>query len=139
MVPLQRPQKLLNQVEACVDQALLGLVRSSPGLSLLQDIRTVVRSDLTSLSGKVALVSGGGAGHEPAHGGEGGGERGRREGGAGHEPAHGGEGGGERGGEGEEQDMNLPMEVRGEERGGGAGHEPAHGGEGGGERGRSRT
>lgn len=52
-----------------MDEALCGLVRASGGLSLLRGHRVVVRSDLQSLRGKVALLSGGGSGHEPSHGG----------------------------------------------------------------------
>ncbi|KAG2462708.1 SGPL1 lyase, partial [Polypterus senegalus] len=62
-------KKLLNSVEGCVDDALLGLVTSHPGLSLLQGHHVVLRSDLHALKGKVALLSGGGSGHEPAHAG----------------------------------------------------------------------
>uniref|UniRef100_A0A8C1WNB3 Triokinase/FMN cyclase n=1 Tax=Cyprinus carpio TaxID=7962 RepID=A0A8C1WNB3_CYPCA len=61
--------KLLNSVEKCVDEALEGLVRSNVGLALLQGHRVVLRSDLESIKGKVALLSGGGSGHEPAHAG----------------------------------------------------------------------
>uniref|UniRef100_A0AAY3ZUA0 Triokinase/FMN cyclase n=1 Tax=Denticeps clupeoides TaxID=299321 RepID=A0AAY3ZUA0_9TELE len=46
-----------------------GLVRSSDGLVLLNGHRVVLRSDLSNLKGKVALLSGGGSGHEPAHAG----------------------------------------------------------------------
>uniref|UniRef100_A0A8D0CP93 Triokinase/FMN cyclase n=1 Tax=Sander lucioperca TaxID=283035 RepID=A0A8D0CP93_SANLU len=53
----------------CVDEALCGLVRASGGLSLLRGHRVVLRADLDNLKGKVALLSGGGSGHEPAHGG----------------------------------------------------------------------
>uniref|UniRef100_A0A8C1MAA4 Triokinase/FMN cyclase n=1 Tax=Cyprinus carpio TaxID=7962 RepID=A0A8C1MAA4_CYPCA len=62
-------RKLLNSVEKCVDEALEGLVRSNVGLALLQGHRVVLRSDLESIKGKVALLSGGGSGHEPAHAG----------------------------------------------------------------------
>uniref|UniRef100_A0A8C6LSY6 Triokinase/FMN cyclase n=1 Tax=Nothobranchius furzeri TaxID=105023 RepID=A0A8C6LSY6_NOTFU len=62
-------RKLINSVESCVDEALCGLVRASGGLSLLRGHRVVLRSDLDNLKGKVALLSGGGSGHEPAHGG----------------------------------------------------------------------
>nr|XP_061810852.1 triokinase/FMN cyclase-like [Nerophis lumbriciformis] len=62
-------KKLINSAEDCVDEALCGLVRASGGLSLLRGHRVVLRSDLDQLKGKVALVSGGGSGHEPAHGG----------------------------------------------------------------------
>lgn len=68
--PHPQPQrKLINSVDSCVDEALCGLVRSSGGLSLLQGHRVVLRSDLHKLKGKVGVVSGGGSGHEPAHGG----------------------------------------------------------------------
>lgn len=60
---------MINSVDSCVDEALCGLVRASGGLSLLKGHRVVLRSDLENLRGKVALLSGGGSGHEPAHGG----------------------------------------------------------------------
>ncbi|MEQ2202775.1 hypothetical protein XENOCAPTIV_015199 [Xenoophorus captivus] len=62
-------KKLINSVDRCVDEALCGLVRASGGLCLLKGHRVVLRSDLDSLKGKVALLSGGGSGHEPTHGG----------------------------------------------------------------------
>uniref|UniRef100_A0A3Q4BHG5 Triokinase/FMN cyclase n=1 Tax=Mola mola TaxID=94237 RepID=A0A3Q4BHG5_MOLML len=62
-------EKLINSSDSCVDEALCGLVRASGGLSLLKGHRVVLRSDLDNLRGKVALLSGGGSGHEPAHGG----------------------------------------------------------------------
>lgn len=52
-----------------MDEVLHGLVRANGGLSLLKGYRVVLRSDLDNLRGKVALLSGGGSGHEPAHGG----------------------------------------------------------------------
>ncbi|XP_033839423.1 triokinase/FMN cyclase [Periophthalmus magnuspinnatus] len=66
---MEPQKKLLNSPDSCVDQALLGLVRSNPGLCLLRGHRVVVRSDVHGLRGKVGLLSGGGSGHEPAHGG----------------------------------------------------------------------
>ncbi|XP_057709798.1 triokinase/FMN cyclase [Corythoichthys intestinalis] len=66
---MEPQKKLINSAEDCVDEALCGLVRASGGLSLLRGHRVVLRSDLDQLKGKVALVSGGGSGHEPAHGG----------------------------------------------------------------------
>lgn len=66
----QPQKKLINSAESCVDDALLGLVRASAGLSLLKGHRVVLRSDLENLKGKVALLSGGGSGHEPAHAGK---------------------------------------------------------------------
>ncbi|XP_047448228.1 triokinase/FMN cyclase [Mugil cephalus] len=62
-------KKLINSVDGCVDEALCGLARAAGGLSVLKGHRVVLRSDLDSLRGKVALLSGGGSGHEPAHGG----------------------------------------------------------------------
>lgn len=54
----------------CADDALAGLVACNPSLQLLQGHRVALRSDLDSLKGRVALLSGGGSGHEPAHAGE---------------------------------------------------------------------
>nr|XP_048314576.1 triokinase/FMN cyclase [Myodes glareolus]XP_048314577.1 triokinase/FMN cyclase [Myodes glareolus] len=62
-------KKLVNSVELCADDALAGLVACNPSLQLLQGHRVALRSDLDSLKGRVALLSGGGSGHEPAHAG----------------------------------------------------------------------
>ncbi|MCH1866631.1 dihydroxyacetone kinase family protein [Nocardioides sp. CFH 31398] len=61
-------KKLLNDVADVVPEMLEGLVAGAPGLVLLDGQTVVLRRDHAEL-GKVALVSGGGAGHEPAHGG----------------------------------------------------------------------
>ncbi|KAF7706318.1 triokinase/FMN cyclase [Silurus meridionalis] len=66
---MEVPKKLLNSVEQCVDEALEGIVSCNGGLVLLKGHRVVIRSDLYNLKGKVALISGGGSGHEPAHAG----------------------------------------------------------------------
>lgn len=66
---MEPQKKLINAAPCCVDEALQGVVRSCPGLSLLRGYRVVVRSDVHSLRGKVGLLSGGGSGHEPAHAG----------------------------------------------------------------------
>ncbi|XP_077605059.1 triokinase/FMN cyclase isoform X3 [Crocuta crocuta] len=60
-------KKLVNTVAGCADEALAGLVACNPHLQLLQGHRVALRSDLDSLKGRVALLSGGGSGHEPAH------------------------------------------------------------------------
>uniref|UniRef100_A0A671DN23 Triokinase/FMN cyclase n=1 Tax=Rhinolophus ferrumequinum TaxID=59479 RepID=A0A671DN23_RHIFE len=62
-------KKLVNSVTSCADDALAGLVACNPNLQLLQGHRVALRSDLDSLKGRVALLSGGGSGHEPAHAG----------------------------------------------------------------------
>uniref|UniRef100_A0A2K5XBJ5 Triokinase/FMN cyclase n=1 Tax=Mandrillus leucophaeus TaxID=9568 RepID=A0A2K5XBJ5_MANLE len=66
----QTSKKLVNSVAGCADDALAGLVACNPNLQLLQGHRVALRSDLDSLKGRVALLSGGGSGHEPAHAGE---------------------------------------------------------------------
>ncbi|XP_005408222.1 PREDICTED: bifunctional ATP-dependent dihydroxyacetone kinase/FAD-AMP lyase (cyclizing) isoform X2 [Chinchilla lanigera] len=67
--PTMTSKKLVNSVVGCAEDALAGLVASNPGLQLLQGHRVALRSDLDSLKGRVALLSGGGSGHEPAHAG----------------------------------------------------------------------
>lgn len=64
-------KKLINDVAAVVPQMLTGLAGLNPGLSLLQGGNIVIRSDAQEPAAlaQVALISGGGAGHEPAHGG----------------------------------------------------------------------
>lgn len=64
-------KKLINNANDVVPEMLEGIVRMSPGLSLLRDQTVVLDSASASLrqSGQVALISGGGAGHEPAHAG----------------------------------------------------------------------
>ncbi|NXH87036.1 TKFC cyclase, partial [Edolisoma coerulescens] len=63
------PKKLVTTVAGCADDALAGLVACNPGLRLLQGHRVVLRNDLPAIRGRVALLSGGGSGHEPAHAG----------------------------------------------------------------------
>ena len=64
-------KKLINAVPHVVRQSLEGLVSLNPQLAMLAGETTVVRADVATLraSGKVAIVTGGGAGHEPAHAG----------------------------------------------------------------------
>ena len=59
-------KKLMNDPERIVDEALEGLVATTPGLTAVENHRVVVRSDLESVKGKVAVICGGGSGHEPA-------------------------------------------------------------------------
>jgi ATP-dependent dihydroxyacetone kinase len=65
-------QFFMNKKAYLVSEALEGMLRASPfnNLAMLdagQDIRIVVRRDWDKR--KVAIISGGGAGHEPAHAG----------------------------------------------------------------------
>src|SRR5918992_1891678 len=61
-------RKLINAAADVVPDALRGLAAAHPSLRVEVDDRIVVRADAPR-EGKVALVSGGGAGQEPLHGG----------------------------------------------------------------------
>ncbi|HEX6509010.1 MAG TPA: dihydroxyacetone kinase subunit DhaK, partial [Chloroflexota bacterium] len=62
-------KKLINRPEDVVTEALEGMAAAHPDL-LRVDVQTgiVVRAD-APVQNKVGLVSGGGSGHEPMHGG----------------------------------------------------------------------
>lgn len=61
-------KKLINGVDNIVDEMLDGMARAYPQyLKRLDGFDVVVRAN--GSKGKVALVSGGGSGHEPTHGG----------------------------------------------------------------------
>ncbi|NVH77615.1 dihydroxyacetone kinase subunit DhaK [Paraburkholderia sp. JPY432] len=64
-------KKLINDVSTVVPDMLDGLIALNPQLSLLQGGTIVLRADAEAVAarGEVALISGGGSGHEPAHGG----------------------------------------------------------------------
>ncbi len=62
-------KRLFNRVDRVVDELLEGLVTLHPGFRKLTDHAVIVRSDWDSATGRVALISGGGSGHEPAHAG----------------------------------------------------------------------
>lgn len=64
-------KKLINDVSTVVPEMLGGLVALNPGLTMLAGSTIVVRADAQAAAqrGEVALISGGGAGHEPAHAG----------------------------------------------------------------------
>ena len=59
-------KKLINDVQDVLDEQLAGLAKAHPSLTLHQDPVYVTRSD-APVAGKVALLSGGGSGHEPMH------------------------------------------------------------------------
>jgi dihydroxyacetone kinase-like protein len=62
-------KKLINAPERVVEEMLRGMELAHGGmLRLLPDNGVVLRAD-APVQGKVALVSGGGSGHEPTHGG----------------------------------------------------------------------
>lgn len=63
-------KKLINNPSSVVRDMLEGVVALSPQAALLSDENVVVRSDLADATArKVAVLSGGGSGHEPAHAG----------------------------------------------------------------------
>ena len=64
-------KKLINSPKTVVDDMLAGLTAACPHLSVIAGQRVVLRSDIEAFkaSGRVALISGGGTGHEPAHAG----------------------------------------------------------------------
>jgi dihydroxyacetone kinase len=64
-------KKLINAAGDVVGEALDGLTLTAAGIARLQDSTTAVRSDVEVVraAGHVAILSGGGAGHEPAHAG----------------------------------------------------------------------
>ncbi|MEA2508519.1 MAG: phosphoenolpyruvate---glycerone phosphotransferase subunit DhaK [Actinomycetota bacterium] len=61
-------KKLINEPDRVVKDALEGVAAAHPELRVDVENQVVYRAD-SPVSGKVALVSGGGAGHEPLHAG----------------------------------------------------------------------
>lgn len=62
-------KKLINNVDYVVEDMLKGMVAAHPEyIRKLEEGNIIVRKD-APIKDKVALVSGGGSGHEPAHGG----------------------------------------------------------------------
>ena len=61
-------KKFINQIENVELEMLEGIAKAHPDhLKKLPDFNVLVRAE--KKEGKVALISGGGSGHEPAHGG----------------------------------------------------------------------
>src|SRR3954451_24329128 len=61
-------KKLINEPADVVADALRGIAAAHPELRIDHENRVVFRGD-APVQGKVGLVSGGGSGHEPMHGG----------------------------------------------------------------------
>ncbi|KAK3146269.1 hypothetical protein QOZ80_3BG0263840 [Eleusine coracana subsp. coracana] len=68
-----RGKKLINYPNDVVTQFIEGLVETYPGLQYLDgfpEVKVVLRADVAARTyDKVAVICGGGSGHEPAHGG----------------------------------------------------------------------
>jgi phosphoenolpyruvate---glycerone phosphotransferase subunit DhaK len=61
-------KKLINAADRVVDEALAGMARAHADLIRVEEPNIVVRRDAPR-QGKVGVISGGGSGHEPMHGG----------------------------------------------------------------------
>ena len=61
-------KKLINAPERLVDEELAGMARAHADLIRIESPNIVVRKDAPR-QGKVGVISGGGSGHEPMHGG----------------------------------------------------------------------
>jgi phosphoenolpyruvate---glycerone phosphotransferase subunit DhaK len=61
-------KKLINATDDVVAEALQGMELAHPELKVHYDPKVVVRGD-APVQGKVGIISGGGSGHEPMHGG----------------------------------------------------------------------
>ncbi len=61
-------KKLINSPDDVVVEALRGIAAAHPSLSVDVDNKVITRAG-GATAGKVGLVSGGGSGHEPLHGG----------------------------------------------------------------------
>ena len=61
-------KKLINAPDAVVSESLVGMEAAHPELSIDHEHAIIYRGD-APVAGKVGLISGGGSGHEPMHGG----------------------------------------------------------------------
>src|ERR1700728_4092531 len=61
-------KKLINSADTLVTDALAGMAAAHPSLEVDLENRVIIRAG-SPYEGKVGLVSGGGSGHEPLHGG----------------------------------------------------------------------
>ena len=60
-------KKIINNPDNCVSEMLLGLEIAEPSVKYLRNSEVIARRNVNK--DKVALISGGGSGHEPAHAG----------------------------------------------------------------------
>ena len=62
-------KKLLNSVDTLLAEALRGFAAAHPDILEISEDPAFIRRKAPTRPGKVALISGGGSGHEPLHGG----------------------------------------------------------------------
>jgi dihydroxyacetone kinase len=68
--PTVEKKFLINDLQRCVEDLVVGLLYSDPHLSQVEGYNVVVRKDINEIKNhQVTLLSGGGSGHEPAHAG----------------------------------------------------------------------
>lgn len=60
-------KKIINNVDNVVKEMLLGIKKTNPNVKVLLEHNVVIETNIDT--NKVALISGGGSGHEPAHAG----------------------------------------------------------------------
>ncbi|XP_074656507.1 triokinase/FMN cyclase-like isoform X2 [Tubulanus polymorphus] len=58
-------KKIINNPNRCVSDSLEGYVAVNPGVQLVKGYQIIIRSDVDQLKEKVAVITGGGSGHEP--------------------------------------------------------------------------
>ena len=61
-------KKLINQPDDFINEVMKGMAKAHPDLDINLDPKYIFRKD-TGKKAKVAVISGGGSGHEPLHGG----------------------------------------------------------------------
>src|SRR2546425_9964442 len=63
-------KKFINHPENVVEEMLQGLAVLNPGVARLSGHKVMIRADINKIRDQqVAIISGGGSGHEPAHAG----------------------------------------------------------------------
>jgi dihydroxyacetone kinase len=63
-------KKIINRPENVVEEMLQGLAVLHPGLVRLSGYKVMIRADVDQTrEQQIAVISGGGSGHEPAHAG----------------------------------------------------------------------
>ncbi len=62
-------KKFINEVESLLDESLQGFAKAHSDVVVLETLPTFVHRKVSAQAGKVALISGGGTGHEPLHAG----------------------------------------------------------------------
>src|SRR5258706_9201385 len=67
---IQAMKKFINRPENVVEEMLQGLAVLNPGVARLSGHKVMIRADINNIRDQqVAIISGGGSGHEPAHAG----------------------------------------------------------------------